>query len=122
MKLLRVPFILVLFVVTFIDSTALTVLVRTDAGLHAVRSLNELALAEAYMNDDIDFEGDFLRVLELRYLLQDRNWVGRQQILLTTLAPWGPTRALFPESAAIHLVRMCSHGSTRWAFPSKRFN
>jgi len=53
---------------------AFEVVVRTQAGLAAVQSLNELAIAEAYMRDDLDFEGDFLRIMELRYLLQDRHW------------------------------------------------
>jgi len=50
------------------------VLIRNEAGLAAVRSLNELAIVEAYMRDDIDFEGDFFQIMELRYLLQQRNW------------------------------------------------
>ncbi len=50
------------------------VVVRSQAGLAAVQSLNELAIAEAYMRNDLDFEGDFLRIMELRYLLQDRHW------------------------------------------------
>jgi len=53
---------------------AFEVLVRSGAGLAAVQSLNELAIAEAYMRDDVDFEGDFFRIMELRYLLQERNW------------------------------------------------
>ncbi len=51
-----------------------TVLVRSEGGLAALRSFNELAIAEAYMRDDIDFEGDFCQVMELRYLLAERNW------------------------------------------------
>jgi len=50
------------------------VLIRNRAGLDAVASLNELAIAEAYMRDDIDFEGDFFQIMGLRYLLQERNW------------------------------------------------
>ncbi|MEN3314553.1 MAG: cyclopropane-fatty-acyl-phospholipid synthase [Acidimicrobiaceae bacterium] len=53
---------------------AFEVVVRSEAGLAAVQSLNELAIAEAYMRDDLDFEGDFFRIMELRYLLQERNW------------------------------------------------
>lgn len=50
------------------------VVIRTDDGLAAVRSFSELAVAEAYMRDDIDFDGDFLQVMELRHLLEDRHW------------------------------------------------
>ncbi|MFN2608703.1 MAG: cyclopropane-fatty-acyl-phospholipid synthase family protein [Acidimicrobiales bacterium] len=51
-----------------------TVVIRTPAGLEAVASLSELAVAEAYMRDDLDFEGDFFSVMELRHLLADRHW------------------------------------------------
>lgn len=53
---------------------AFEVIVRTGVGLAAVESFNELAIAEAYMRDDLDFAGDFFQVMELRHLLQERNW------------------------------------------------
>jgi cyclopropane-fatty-acyl-phospholipid synthase len=53
---------------------AFVVVVKNDAGLAAAASFSELAVAEAYMNDDIDFEGDFFQVMELRQLVNDRSW------------------------------------------------
>ncbi len=53
---------------------AFEVIVKNDAGLAAASSFSELAIAEAYINDDIDFEGDVLQVMELRHLVQDREW------------------------------------------------
>jgi cyclopropane-fatty-acyl-phospholipid synthase len=50
------------------------VIVRNQSGMTALGSFNELAIAEAYMRDDIDVAGDFFQVMELRHLLQDRNW------------------------------------------------
>jgi cyclopropane-fatty-acyl-phospholipid synthase len=53
---------------------AFEVVLHNQAGLAAASSLSELAIAEAYINGDIDFEGDFLQVMELRHLVQDREW------------------------------------------------
>jgi cyclopropane-fatty-acyl-phospholipid synthase len=53
---------------------AFEVIVKNDAGLAAASSFSELAIAEAYINEDIDFEGDVLQVMELRHLVQDREW------------------------------------------------
>jgi cyclopropane-fatty-acyl-phospholipid synthase len=50
------------------------VVVTNDAGLAAAASFSELAVAEAYMNGDIDFNGDFFQVMELRQLVNDRSW------------------------------------------------
>ena len=48
-------------------------LIHTPAGMAAVLSLRELAIAEAYMAGDIDFDGDFFAVMALRDVLVDRE-------------------------------------------------
>ena len=53
---------------------AFEVVVKSDAGLAAAASMSELAIAEAYIGGDIDFDGDFFQVMELRHLVQDREW------------------------------------------------
>jgi cyclopropane-fatty-acyl-phospholipid synthase len=58
--------------------------ILNDTGLAAVQSFSELAVAEAYMRGNIDFEGDFFKVMELRHLLKDRSWI------LTTWAHLSP--------------------------------
>jgi cyclopropane-fatty-acyl-phospholipid synthase len=58
--------------------------IHNDTGMRALKSFNELAIAEAYMRDDIDFDGDFLQVMELRHMVKDRN------ALLTTWAHVSP--------------------------------
>jgi len=42
-------------------------------GRAALLSMNELRIAEAYMNCDIDFEGEFLEIFKFREVLQDRH-------------------------------------------------
>jgi len=55
---------------------ALHVRVRTAQGRRALTSLNELAIAEAYMRGDLDFEGDLVQAMSLRRVLSDNNrWV-----------------------------------------------
>jgi cyclopropane-fatty-acyl-phospholipid synthase len=50
--------------------------VRNGRGLSAVTSLDELEVAEAYMNGDIDIDGSMRDVLYLRELFEDQNlWV-----------------------------------------------
>jgi len=49
-------------------------IVNNDAGLKAAASFSELAIAEAYINGDIDFGGDLFQVMELRDLVKDREW------------------------------------------------
>lgn len=53
---------------------AFELILNNDAGLAAVASFSELAIAEAYINEDIDFAGDLFQVMELRDLVQDREW------------------------------------------------
>src|SRR5215467_3924118 len=48
------------------------ILVHNRTGLRAVRSLGELAIAEAYIAGDIDFRGDLVQGMELRRLVTDR--------------------------------------------------
>lgn len=54
---------------------AFNVSILNDEGWAAIQSLNELAIAEAYMRCDIDFSGDFFKVMELRHLLKGRSWI-----------------------------------------------
>ncbi|MDQ6616708.1 MAG: class I SAM-dependent methyltransferase [Actinomycetota bacterium] len=76
------------------------VVVHNDAGLAAAASFSELAIAEAYINGDIDFGGDLFQVMELRHLVQDREWY------LTTWAQLSPLvlgrRRLNPRWIAKH--------------------
>lgn len=50
---------------------AFTVQVVTDEGLAALAAFDELAVAEAYMDGDLDIEGDLLTALKLRPVLGD---------------------------------------------------
>jgi len=55
---------------------AFQVHVRTPAGRRALESLHELAIAEAYMRGDIDFEGDLIAAMSLRQVLSDKSrWI-----------------------------------------------
>jgi cyclopropane-fatty-acyl-phospholipid synthase len=48
-------------------------IIHNDAGLAALRSLNEPRLAEAYIRGDYDIDGDFIAALSLRDALSDRS-------------------------------------------------
>ena len=50
---------------------AFTIQVATEKGLAALAAFDELAVAEAYMDGDLDFEGDLLAVLKHRPVLAD---------------------------------------------------
>ncbi|HKB38154.1 MAG TPA: class I SAM-dependent methyltransferase [Gemmataceae bacterium] len=50
---------------------AFTVQIVTDKGLAALSAFDELAVAEAYMDGDLDIEGDLLTALKLRPVLGD---------------------------------------------------
>ncbi|HKV07309.1 MAG TPA: class I SAM-dependent methyltransferase [Thermoanaerobaculia bacterium] len=50
---------------------AFTVQIVTDKGLAALSAFDELAIAEAYMDGDLDIEGDLLAALKLRPVLGD---------------------------------------------------
>jgi len=52
---------------------AFELVINNDAGLAALRSLNESRLAEAYIRGDYDIEGDFISALSLRNALSDRS-------------------------------------------------
>jgi cyclopropane-fatty-acyl-phospholipid synthase len=57
---------------TGIDSPpAFKLHVRSKRGLRALVSFDEYAIAEAYVNSDIDVDGDFLQAFELRRLFSD---------------------------------------------------
>jgi cyclopropane-fatty-acyl-phospholipid synthase len=47
--------------------------IRTPTGMDAVLSLRELAIAEAYLDGDIDIEGDLYGAMALRDVLVDRD-------------------------------------------------
>jgi cyclopropane-fatty-acyl-phospholipid synthase len=58
----------------FGDSTPqFKVVLRNPDALKAAASLNELRIAEAYLNGDIDLEGDLLRSFELRKTFGDTS-------------------------------------------------
>jgi cyclopropane-fatty-acyl-phospholipid synthase len=52
---------------------AFRVRLRSGRGARAFASLDELAIAVAYLNEDIDVEGDFLAALDVRASLTDRH-------------------------------------------------
>lgn len=65
----------------------LTISILSDAGRSAVRSLSELAIAEAYMNGDIDIDGDLLDAMKLRSLMSNyspavRAWAQLRPLLV----------------------------------------
>lgn len=50
--------------------------VRNGRGTRALRSFDELTIAEAYVRGDLDLEGDAIRAMWLRHLLSDdRRWI-----------------------------------------------
>jgi cyclopropane-fatty-acyl-phospholipid synthase len=64
--------------------------VRNDNGIKALRSMNELAIAEAYVRGDLEIEGDIIRAMWFRNLLSDDNfwiksWRRLQPLLLGRL-------------------------------------
>lgn len=63
-----------------------TVVVATDKGSAALAACDELAVAEAYMNGDLDFEGDMLTALKARPILGDRRLL--RYLWATYLQPW----------------------------------
>lgn len=50
-----------------------TLRLRTPASLRALASFDEFAVAQAYIESQIDFEGDFLAALDLRKIMSDRH-------------------------------------------------
>lgn len=46
-----------------------------ETGLNAVSSLDETRIAEAYINSDIEVEGDLMEVYKLREVLVDNHWL-----------------------------------------------
>jgi cyclopropane-fatty-acyl-phospholipid synthase len=52
---------------------AFRIRVRTSRGLRALLTLDETAIGEAYMEQDLDFEGDFLAALDLRRGFSDAH-------------------------------------------------
>jgi cyclopropane-fatty-acyl-phospholipid synthase len=53
---------------------AFAVYVRNGAGSRALASLDELAIAEAYVRGDLDIDGDVVRAMGMRSLLSDDRW------------------------------------------------
>lgn len=55
---------------------AFELVIKTAAGMDAVMSFAELAIAEAYINEDIDLTGDLVAAMSLREILWDnRFWL-----------------------------------------------
>lgn len=52
---------------------AATLVVRTPAGMRALASMDLTAVAEAYVRNDLDVEGDLMQVLPLRTSFSDRH-------------------------------------------------
>jgi cyclopropane-fatty-acyl-phospholipid synthase len=65
---------------------AFSVRVVTDKGLAALQKLDELAIAEAYMDSDLDIEGSLLAALKLRLVLGDPHPL--RYLAATYLAPF----------------------------------
>lgn len=58
------------------DVPAVDVFVHNKNGMRALASLNQLAIIEAYMRQDIDIEGDLIRAMSFSELLNDKNfWI-----------------------------------------------
>ena len=55
------------------DSPAFTLRARTPASLRAIASLDELAVAQAFVEGRIDLAGDFLAALDLRKIMSDHH-------------------------------------------------
>ncbi|MBM4244328.1 MAG: methyltransferase domain-containing protein [Deltaproteobacteria bacterium] len=71
---------------------AFAVAIRDDAGMAALRSLDELRLCEAYMERHLDLDGDLRAVVALRSHLTDASrWIGLWRRLEPLLV--GRTRA-----------------------------
>lgn len=52
------------------------VIIKNKQGLQAIKSLNELKMAEAYIEGDLDVQGDFIKAMFLRNVVGDRNpWI-----------------------------------------------
>lgn len=64
---------------------AFSVRVATEKGLAALAAYDELAIAEAYMNGDLDIEGEMLAALKLRPVLGDPHPM--RYLAATFLAP-----------------------------------
>ncbi|HWN41258.1 MAG TPA: hypothetical protein VNW71_03505 [Thermoanaerobaculia bacterium] len=64
---------------------AFTVQIVTDKGLAAMSAFDELAVAEAYMDGDLDIEGDLLTALKHRPVLGDPHAL--QYLYATYVAP-----------------------------------
>lgn len=47
--------------------------IHNENGVRALRSLNELAIADAYVRGDLDIEGDVIKAMWLRDYLDDKN-------------------------------------------------
>lgn len=47
--------------------------IHNEAGMAALRSTSELRIADAYVRGDLDIEGDVIKAMWLRDLLDDRN-------------------------------------------------
>lgn len=68
------------------EEPAFTVRIASDEGRKAMESLDELSVAEAYMNGDLDIEGDMLAALKARPVFADRHPL--KYLWATYVQPW----------------------------------
>jgi cyclopropane-fatty-acyl-phospholipid synthase len=59
--------------------------IRSERGLAAINSLSELRVVEAYLNGDIDLEGDLIAAMDLRRVMTDVQPLIRAGTLLAPL-------------------------------------
>jgi cyclopropane-fatty-acyl-phospholipid synthase len=86
--------------------------IRNGSGVKALRSLNELAIAEAYVRGDLEIEGDVIRAMWFRGLLSDDNlwiktWRRLQPLLLGRLKLNPDWIAKHYDSGNIQLFALC---------------
>ncbi|MCF3934154.1 class I SAM-dependent methyltransferase [Acuticoccus sp. M5D2P5] len=55
------------------NAAAFQIDIKTETGAEALASLDEYRLALAYLDGDIDLDGDFLKLLDMRLYLSDRH-------------------------------------------------
>ena len=55
------------------DQVDFEIFLHNDNAVNAITSLDEVKLAEAYINGDIEITGDFMKVLDLRHAISDHH-------------------------------------------------
>ena len=69
----------------------LVVTILSQRGARAVRAMGQVALASAYINQDIDLDGDLIRAMELRVLIRRDQRLFRMWSVLAPMV-YGRTR------------------------------